>query len=199
MPADSDNTSSVGSRSDTGLPAEPRAYDVRDTPTGLDRDPDPNPIDPDPPAESRRTKLWRYGFNLLPAYRGTGARVEHIADGWRYVRVRIPFNWRTRNGVGTIFGGSLYGAVDPVYMTMFQRILGDEFTIWDKSAAIEFIEPGRETLYAEFELDEAETTGIEDSLDPGESTDRDYLVPIVDDGGTVHALCRKTLYVRRDE
>ncbi len=178
--------------------ATPRSHAAADTPTGLDRDPEPAPVTDDPPAESLRTRLWRYGFNLLPAYRGTGARVDHIAADWRYLRVRIPFNWRTKNGVGATFGGSLYGAVDPVYMTMFQRILGDGFTIWDKAAAIEFLEPGRETLYAEFELDETETERIRESLSSGESTDREYLVRIVDDEGTVHAICRKTLYVRRD-
>jgi acyl-coenzyme A thioesterase PaaI-like protein len=171
---------------------------VSDSPTGVERDPDPRPLREDPPAESRRTRLWRLGFNL-PAYRGTGARVDHIAADWRYVRVRVPFNWRTRNAVGTIFGGSIYGAIDPVYMTMLRRILGDGFTVWDKSAALEFIEPGREALYAEFDLPSAETEAIREAVGPGESTDREYLVSLVDEEGTVHAACEKTLYVRRDE
>jgi len=172
---------------------------VTDSPTGVNRDPDTQPLRADPPAESLRTRLWRHGFNLLPAYRGTGARVDHIAADWRYIRIRVPFNWRTRNAVGTIFGGSLYGAVDPVYMTMLRRTLGDDFTVWDKSAAIEFLEPGRDTLYAEFALTDGEIETIRKELSPGESTDREYLVSLVDDDGTVHAVCEKTLYVRRDE
>ncbi|MDB9234391.1 DUF4442 domain-containing protein [Halorubrum ezzemoulense] len=172
---------------------------MTDSPTGVDRDPDPRPLREDPPAESRRTRLWRYGFNLLPAYRGTGARVDHIAAGWRYVRIRVPLNWRTQNAVGTIFGGSIYAAIDPVYMMMLRRVLGDGFTVWDKSAALEFIEPGRDTLYAEFELPSNETEAIREELDPGESTDREYLVSLVDEDGGVHAACEKTLYVRRDE
>ncbi|WP_418281462.1 DUF4442 domain-containing protein [Halorubrum sp. DTA98] len=172
---------------------------MADTPTGIDRDPDPRPLRADPPDESRRTRLWRFAYNVFPAYRGTGARVVHIGGNWQYVRVRIPYNWRTRNLLGAIFGGSLYGAVDPVYMTLLRRNLGDAFTVWDKSAAIEFLRPGRETLYAEFAVDDEEVAEIRRSLDPGESTDREYLVSIVDDEGTVYAACRKTLYVRRDE
>ncbi|MGQ3328851.1 MULTISPECIES: DUF4442 domain-containing protein [Halorubrum] len=171
---------------------------MTDSPTGVDRDPDPRPLREDPPAESRRTRLWRHGFNLLPAYRGTGARVDHIGADWQYVRIRVPFNWRTRNAVGTIFGGSLYGAIDPVYMTMLRRTLGDGFTVWDKSAAIEFLEPGRDTLYAEFEFTDGETETLREALAPGESTDRQYIVSLVDEAGTVHAVCEKTLYVRRD-
>lgn len=172
---------------------------MTDSPTGVDRDPDLRPLRADPPGESLRTRLWRYGFNVLPAYRGTGARVDHIAADWQYVRVRVPFGWRTRNGVGTTFGGSLYGAIDPVYMTMLRRVLGDGFTIWDKSAAIEFLEPARDTLYAEFELTDEETTAIREAVAPGESTDRTYLVSLVDEAGVVHAACEKTVYVRRDE
>jgi hypothetical protein len=55
----------------------------------------------------------RWGFNFFPAFRGTGARITYIAGDYREMRVELPLNWRTRNYVGTIFGGSLYGAVDP--------------------------------------------------------------------------------------
>ena len=171
---------------------------MTDSPTGVDRDPDRRPLREDPPDESLRTRLWRHGFNLFPSYRGTGARVDHIGADWRFVRIRLPLTWRTRNGVGTTFGGSIYGAIDPVYMIMLRRVLGDAFTVWDKSAALEFIEPGRDTLFAEFELPVAETDAIRDALAPGESTERDYLVSVVDESGTVHAACEKTLYVRRD-
>ncbi len=171
---------------------------MADTSTGIDRDPEPEPLCEDPPPESRRTRLWRHAYNLFPAYRGTGARIDHIGGGWRYVRVRVPFNWRTRNLAGAIFGGSLYGAVDPVYMSLLRRNLGDAFTVWDKAAAIEFLEPGRGTLYAEFEIDDGELETIRGSIGVGESIDREYRVAIVDREGTVHAVCRKTLYVRRD-
>ncbi len=172
---------------------------MTDSPTGIDRDPDPQPLRADPPPESRRTRLWRLAYNCFPAYRGTGARIDHIGREWRYVRVRVPFGWWTRNLVGAIFGGSLYGAVDPVYMSLLRRNLGDEFTVWDKSAAIEFIRPGRGTLHAEFEVDEAELADIRNAVEPGESTDREYLVSLVDADGVVHAACRKTLYVKREE
>ena len=148
--------------------------------------------------ESLRTRLWRHVFNLFPAYRGTGARVRYIAEDWSRVQVVIPRNWRTRNLVGTTFGGSIYGAVDPIYMVMLKRRLGSAFTVWDKSAEIEFRKPGESDLYADFRLPTAEIREIRNSLDRGESMDREYEVEVVDDDGVVHATCEKTLYVRRD-
>src|SRR2546427_10291649 len=51
------------------------------------------------------TRLTRWRFNFFPAYRGTGARITYIRHDWSEVHIRLPLSWRTRNYVGTIFGG----------------------------------------------------------------------------------------------
>jgi acyl-coenzyme A thioesterase PaaI-like protein len=140
----------------------------------------------------------RWRFNLFPAYRGTGARVDFISEDWREVRVRLPLSWRTRNYVGTIFGGSLYGAVDPVLMIMLIQNLGPGYTVWDKAAAIRFFKPGRATLYATFTLDEAELSEIRRLLESAPSLDRVYTVELKDSAGVVHARVEKTIYIRKN-
>lgn len=150
-------------------------------------------------SESARTRLLRWGFNLFPAYRGTGARIAYIADDFREIRVRLPLSWRTRNYVGTIFGGSMYGAVDPIYMVMLIRNLGPEYAVWDRAASIRFRKPGRSTLFARFLLDEAELEAIRSATAGGAPTDRSYRVELVDAEGVVHAEVEKTVYVRRKE
>ena len=146
-------------------------------------------------SESFRTRLTRWGFNLWPCYRGTGGRVTYIAADWREVRVRLPLSWRTRNYVGTIFGGSLYGAVDPFYMTMLMRNLGPRFTVWDKAAAIRFRKPGRSPLGATFRLDEPELAEIHRLLMEQPKVDRTYTVLLVDEKGAVHAEIEKTIHI----
>ena len=142
-------------------------------------------------------RLLRWKFNLFPAYRGTGARVTYIADDFREVRVRLPLSWRTRNAVGTIFGGSLYGAVDPIYMIMLMSILGRDYVVWDKAATIRFRKPGQTTLTATFTIDDAELDAIRAATAGGQPIDRTYNVDLVDDEGTVHAEVDKVIYVRR--
>jgi acyl-coenzyme A thioesterase PaaI-like protein len=149
--------------------------------------------------ERLKVRFWKLAFRLFPAYRGTGGRVTHIEPDWSRVAVELPLSWRTRNYVGTIYGGSMYGCVDPIYMLMLIKRLGDDFTVWDKAAEIRFKKPGEETLYAEMELPDAEVEAIRESLEPGESLDREYQVDLVDDDGVVHAEVEKTLYVRRDD
>lgn len=147
--------------------------------------------------ESRATRLLRWKFNFFPAYRGTGGRVTYIADDFREVRVKLPLNWRTRNYVGTIFGGSLYGSVDPMLMIMLIRCLGPGYVVWDKAATIRFRRPGKSTLYATFRLEDAELDAIRAATANGDPVDRVYDVELVDAEGVVHASVEKTIYVRR--
>jgi len=139
----------------------------------------------------------RWKFNLFPAYRGTGARVAYIAGDFREVRIHLPLSWRTRNVVGTIFGGSMYGAVDPIFMIMLIRLLGPDYVVWDKIATIRFRKPGRTTLHAIFTIDEAELDAIRAATAGGQSIDRTYHVDLVDDAGVVHAAVEKVIYVKQ--
>lgn len=145
-----------------------------------------------------KTRLYRIGFNLFPAYRGTGARITHIEPDWSEIRVKVPLNWRTRNYVGVTFGGSMYGAIDPLYMMMLIQRLGDEYVVWDKAASIDFEKPGRETLYARCRITDEELAAVEADLRDRESTERVYTTRLVDEDETVHATVRKTVYITTD-
>lgn len=146
--------------------------------------------------ESLRTRSFRWMMNWFPAYRGSGARVTYIADDWKEIRVKLPLNWRTRNYVGTIFGGSLYAAVDPMYMLMLMKLLGPDYIVWDKAATIRFKRPGKGKLTARFRIDDAEIERIKSLLAEEESVDRVYDVCLVDGEGSVCVEVEKTVYVR---
>ncbi len=146
--------------------------------------------------ESAQSRLRRWAFNFFPAYRGSGARIAYIAADWREVRIKLPLSWRTRNYVGTIYGGSMYSAVDPIYMIMLIRLLGPEYVVWDKAAAIRFRKPGKDTLHARFVIDEAETDTIKAALQHQSAVDRLYQIDLVDAAGAVCASVEKTLYIR---
>lgn len=147
--------------------------------------------------ESLKSRLQRLYFNYFPAFRGTGARITYLADDFREIRIRVPLSRRTRNYVGTIYGGSMYGAVDPIYMIMLIRNLGPSYEVWDKAATIRFRRPGRSTLYAHFVLDERELEDVRAAVETEGAIDRVYDVDLVDDIGVVHASIRKTIHVRR--
>lgn len=106
-----------------------------------------------------KDKLFKYGFNLAPMYRRSTARVTHVSEDLLNVKVKLAISYKNRNFVNTIFGGSMFSAVDPFPMVQLINLLGDEYVVWDKSAKISFKRPAREDLYADFlytpeELDE---------------------------------------------
>jgi acyl-coenzyme A thioesterase PaaI-like protein len=147
--------------------------------------------------ESPRTRAFRWMLNFFPCYRGTGGRVTYISADWREVRVRLPLSLRTRNYVGTIFGGSMYGAIDPVYMLMLIKTLGPGYVVWDKAATIHFRRPGRDTLTATFRLTDEELDGIRAEVAERGRTERAYPVELVSAAGEVHATFDKVLSIRR--
>ncbi len=147
-------------------------------------------------AESLKTRLARWRFNFFPAYRGTGGRITYIAHDWCEVRIKLPLSWRTRNYVGTTFGGSLFGAVDPVYMLMLIKVLGPDYVVWDKSATIQFKKPGRATLYARVVISQNDVDDMRAELLRAQKLERGFHVDLTDRAGTVHASVDKTIHVR---
>lgn len=147
--------------------------------------------------ESFKTRLMKLFFRIHPAYHGTGGRVTYISGDWSELRLEIPHNWRTRNYVGTIFGGSMYGAVDPMFMIMLIQRLGPDYIVWDKAATIRFKKPGKSKLTACFEVPDEEVNLIKEELKDRRSLDRLYSLDLLDPDGEVVAQVEKTIYIRR--
>jgi len=148
--------------------------------------------------ESWKTRLTRWGFNLFPCYWSTGARITYIASDWQKARVRVPLNWRTRNYVGTIFGGSMYGDIDPIYMVMLIKLLGPGYTVWDKMSTIRFRRPGRSTLYAHFVIELQMLEAIRQAVARTSKVDWIFQIDLISEDGTVHASVEKTIHIARD-
>ena len=149
--------------------------------------------------QSWQSWFYKHLFNFFPAFRGTGGRVDSISFDWKTVKVRLPLNWRTRNYVKTIYGGSIYGVVDPMYMLMLIKILGEDYIVWDKAATIRFLKPGRSTLYATFQINDKEIETIKQQLEKERAIDRHYTIDLLDKEGVVHASVDKVIYIRKKD
>ncbi len=142
-----------------------------------------------------RARMVRLGFNLHPAFRGTGGRVEHVARDLRHIRIRLPLNWKTRNIVGSLYGGSLFAITDGAHPMMLMAALGNGYIVWDKAASIRYRKPGYTTLYADFVLEDAELAEIRRLLEENHELDRTYTVELKDKHGTVHTVVERTVYI----
>lgn len=136
-------------------------------------------------------------LNIYGPYLGAGVRVRHLAKDFREAEVEMRLHWYNRNYVGTHFGGSLFSMIDPFYMLLLMNTLGRDYIVWDASASIEFISPGKGTVRARFVVTDAMLEDIRQQTANGEKYLPTYEVAITDDAGELIARAQKTLYIRR--
>lgn len=143
-------------------------------------------------AESLRRRINAFG-----PYVGARIEVTHVADDGSEIRVRMPLEESNANLAGTHFGGSLYAMIDPHLMILLVGRLGPEYVVWDHSAFIEFLRPGRGTVRATIRVTESEIERIREATADGSKDLPEWTLHVVDEDGEVVARVRKTLYVRR--
>lgn len=148
-------------------------------------------------SESWKTKFLRWRFNWYPAYRRSGARITRIAEDLTEIDVLLPLNRATRNIHGTIYGGAIYSAVDPLHAVLVAAHLGPDFHVWMKSARIEFRRPGRTGLRATVRLTEHDLARIRSALSRSTKVDHEFAVSLADDQGVVAALVHLTVHACR--
>jgi acyl-coenzyme A thioesterase PaaI-like protein len=134
-------------------------------------------------------------FNLFPSYRRSGGRVCYISDNWKEVHIKLRYSWKTRNFVGSVFGGSIYAALDPIYMVQLICILGKNYVVWDKDATVKFIKPIKKTVYARFLISEEILQEIKETIEKEQKGNFVLQTQFEDAEGTLYASVEKTIYI----
>jgi acyl-coenzyme A thioesterase PaaI-like protein len=136
-------------------------------------------------------------LNIWPPFLFSGISILEISRDFRYARVRLKKKMLTSNYVGTLFGGSLFAMTDPFYMVMVLKNLGKEYIVWDKRSEIEYVSPGKSTVYAEFHLSDEELNEIKQEVATSGKYLKWFEVDIKSADGTVVAIVKKQIYVRQ--
>jgi acyl-coenzyme A thioesterase PaaI-like protein len=139
----------------------------------------------------------KFIFNLWPPFWGAGINIKKVSPDFREISVVMKLHWYNKNYMGVHFGGSLYSMTDAFPMIMTSRNLGKDYIVWDKAARIDYIKPGRGTVYANFSMTEEQILEIRKQADTNEKYLFDYEIDVTDDKGLVIAKIVKTIYVRR--
>lgn len=136
-------------------------------------------------------------LNIWPPFLFSGIKVLEISKDFRHVKVRLKKKVLTSNYVGTLFGGSLFAMTDPFYMLMILQNLGNDYIVWDKRSDIEYVSPGKSTVFAEFNLVENELDEIRSVVASEGKYLKWFEVDIKSADGTVVAIVKKQIYVRK--
>jgi acyl-coenzyme A thioesterase PaaI-like protein len=141
--------------------------------------------------------ISKFLLNRYAPYRGAGIEIDKVDLANYHIRIKMPLTRKNQNVVGVHFGGSLYSMVDPLYMLILMHHLGSKYIVWDKSASIQFLSPGRGTVYANIRLDSTEIDQIKRLAENHAPVYRNYHINIFDESGVRIAEVEKTIYIRR--
>ena len=139
--------------------------------------------------------IYKYGFNWSPMYRRTTAKIVDVSDDLLYIKIRLKLNWKNRNYAGTMFGGSMLAATDPIYMIQLLQILGDQYIVWDKAVDAKYKKPGKGTIYGEFIFTKEEIDSIKKTVHEKNQMDLTKTMSLVDAEKNIIATFNKTLYI----
>jgi len=144
-----------------------------------------------------RQKFLEKAISFYGPFVGAGVKLKKQSKDFRYMKVEMPLTFYNRNYMGTQFGGSLYSMVDPWYMLMLIKNLGDDYIVWDKGATIRFKKPGRDTVWAEFTLTQSIIDEIKEYVEENTKMDYTFKVEIKDKAGVLICEVDKVVYIRK--
>jgi len=141
----------------------------------------------------------RFLINLYPPMLFNGVRVLFVAKDFTSLKLRIRRTLLTRNHTGSIFGGSLFSAVDPFYALMYWQIFQQEnlecFT-WLKSAEIKYLKPANRKLYASLFISEEEKKNALAAIKVKERFDAHYTIYLSDKEGVKYVEIKQLITLK---
>ena len=146
----------------------------------------------------KKPKRAQFALNYLwPAWWFTGIKITHISDDFKQISVRMKLRFYNINYVGTQFGGNLFAMTDPFYMLMILKNVDSHFIVWDKAATIEFLSPGKSTVYAQFQITDDDLHEITQGSLQSKSYTKTFETRVVNSHQKVIAKINKTIYIRQ--
>lgn len=143
----------------------------------------------------KASTIYKYGFNWSPMYRRSTGRLVEVSDDLHYVKIQIKLSWKNRNYAGSLFGGSMLAATDPIYMIQLIQILGDDYVVWDKAVTANYKRPGKGVLSGDFVFSAEEITAIKKKVAENNEMDLIKTMELINAKDEVVAEFSKTIYV----
>lgn len=136
-------------------------------------------------------------IRFWPPFFGAGIKVVSFDQTLTALRVEMRMRWWNKNYMGTQFGGSLYSMTDPFYVLMVINALGKDYIVWDKAAYIRYKKPARETVFANFQIEQNQIDQIKKALAMQEKIEPEFIISITNAAGDTLAEVRKILHISK--
>lgn len=143
-----------------------------------------------------RASTFRRLMNLWPPFLCNSIRVQTLSNDYSEAAVVLRLRPWNRNYVKSQFGGNLFAMTDPFWMLLVMHQLGNNYYVWDKAGAIDFVAAGYEDVYANFKLEPAIVDELRNAAAGGQKVLRWFETDVKTASGNTIAVVRKQVYVR---
>jgi len=138
-------------------------------------------------------------MNLFPPLLVNRIRIAEADTEFKNLRVTVKYSWLNKNIQKSIFGGSIFSAIDPFYAVMYWQIFNTRnipMIIWIKKAEIDYIKTATSNLYMDFKLTENDIESAISAMQKNEKHEVWHTVKVFD---SKHELCvesRVLVYIK---
>jgi len=138
-------------------------------------------------------------LNFYPPFLFQRIRCLELAPDFHSARIRISKSLLNRNLNGTVFGGTIYTAVDPLHSLMYWQHFahqGRAILAAVRGAEADFPAPAHSRLHIDFAVSEADLAGVESDFAAKGYSVRTHTVEAIDKAGTVCAVLKTATYLK---
>jgi acyl-coenzyme A thioesterase PaaI-like protein len=136
-------------------------------------------------------------FNIWPPFLGAGITVRNIASDLLSMETRLKSRPWTSTLLKAQFGGSIFAMTDPIYAAILSVALGKKYAVWDVSAKVSFMKPGRSFLTARFAVSKDEISSLLNELEGKNKIIWSRTIEVLDSNDVVVASVEKSIYIRK--
>jgi len=138
-------------------------------------------------------------MRLFPPLLFNRIRTEYLSPDLMHCRVRIAHSFMNRNLQGSVFGGTLFSALDPFLPVMMWQIFarrGQKLEVWLKKAEIDYLKPSSTKMYIDFRLREIDLQEAGQSLAEKGKFEKWLPAEAIDQNDVVCVQARLLVYLR---
>jgi hypothetical protein len=151
------------------------------------------------PKRKYSSKNLKRAMNLFPPLLVNRIRIAEADSEFKKLRVTIKYSWLNKNIQKSIFGGSIFSAIDPFYAVMYWQIFNTRnipMIIWIKKAEIDYIKTATSNLYMDFELSENDIDNAVSALKENEKYEVWHTVKVYNSHSELCTESRVLVYIR---
>lgn len=144
--------------------------------------------------------LLKWVLRTYPPFLFQRIWVQRVHEDFKGIDVKIRKSFLNINSNKTVFGGTIFSALDPIHSILFHLILKQnglkKSIAWLKSAKINYLKPGTTDLYYSVVINDDDIEEAKYEIKKNGKIVKTFTTEVFDKTGLKCAVCENEIYIR---